>query len=112
MLASLLAPLGAYHKVFQRVCVKLEPALQWLDFSVRGYMMSKPIDNQCKWCIIVFPPQDAPTLVRLKIICLCLCWAVLRRPIHGAASGEASDSEEELAAFCPTVSLSNFSLQA
>ncbi|KAG8006813.1 Reticulophagy regulator 3 [Nibea albiflora] len=73
VLATLLAPLGAYHRVFQHVCVKLEPALQWLDFSVRGYMMSKPIDNQ-----------------------------FLRRPIHGAASGEDSDSEEELAAFCPT----------
>lgn len=73
VLATLLAPLGAYHRIFQHVCVKLEPALQRLDFSVRGYMMSKPIDNQ-----------------------------FLRRPIHGAASGEASDSEEELAAFCPT----------
>lgn len=70
--ATLLAPLGVYHRVFQTVCVKLEPALQWLDFSVRGYMMSKPIDNQ-----------------------------FLRRPIAGAASGDASDSEEELAAFCP-----------
>lgn len=46
--ATLLAPLGAYHRVFQNVCVRLEPALQWLDFSVRGYMMSNPIDNQCK----------------------------------------------------------------
>uniref|UniRef100_A0A1A8FFR3 Family with sequence similarity 134, member C n=1 Tax=Nothobranchius korthausae TaxID=1143690 RepID=A0A1A8FFR3_9TELE len=73
LLATLLAPLGAYHRVFQGVCVKLEPALQRLDFSVRGYMMSKPIDNQ-----------------------------FLRMPIRGAASGEASDSEEELAAFCPT----------
>ncbi|XP_076000334.1 reticulophagy regulator 3 [Genypterus blacodes] len=72
VLASLLAPLAARHKVFQHVCVKLEPVLQRLDFSVRGYMMSKPIDNQ-----------------------------FLRRPIRGAASGEASDSEEELAAFCP-----------
>ncbi|KAM4531597.1 reticulophagy regulator 3 [Odontesthes bonariensis] len=73
LLATLLAPLAVYHRVFQHVCVKLEPALQRLDFSVRGYMMSKPIDNQ-----------------------------FLRRPIRGAASGEASDSEEELAAFCPT----------
>ncbi|KAG7505279.1 hypothetical protein JOB18_027965 [Solea senegalensis] len=73
VLATLLAPLAAYHRVFQHVCVKLEPVLQRLDFSVRGYMMSKPFDNQ-----------------------------FLRRPIHGAASGEASDSEEELAAFCPT----------
>ncbi|XP_029293050.1 reticulophagy regulator 3 isoform X1 [Cottoperca gobio] len=69
--ATLLAPLGAYHRVFQYVCVKLDPVLQRLDFSVCGYMMSKPIDNQ-----------------------------FLRRPLRGA--GEDSDSEEELAAFCPT----------
>ncbi|KAK2833195.1 hypothetical protein Q5P01_017084 [Channa striata] len=73
VLATLLAPLAAYHRVFQHVCIKLEPVLQRLDFSVSGYMMSKPIDNQ-----------------------------FLRRPIRGSASGEASDSEEELAAFCPT----------
>uniref|UniRef100_A0A3P8TI51 Reticulophagy regulator family member 3 n=1 Tax=Amphiprion percula TaxID=161767 RepID=A0A3P8TI51_AMPPE len=73
LLATLLSPLAAYHRVFQHVCVKLDPVLQRLDFSVRGYMMSKPIDNQ-----------------------------FLRKPIHGAGSGEASDSEEELAAFCPT----------
>ncbi|XP_053194453.1 reticulophagy regulator 3 [Scomber japonicus] len=73
VLATLLAPLAAYHRLFQHVCVKLEPVLQRLDFGVHGYMMSKPIDNQ-----------------------------FLRRRIHGAASGEASDSEEELAAFCPT----------
>ncbi|XP_029945358.1 reticulophagy regulator 3 [Salarias fasciatus] len=73
LLSTLLAPLAAYHRVFQHVCMKLEPVLQRLDFSVSGYMMSKPIDNQ-----------------------------FLRRPIRGAASGEASDSEEELAAFCPT----------
>ncbi|XP_027898597.1 reticulophagy regulator 3 isoform X1 [Xiphophorus couchianus] len=72
LLATLLTPLAAYHRVFQCVYVKLEPYLQRLDFSVRGHMMSKPIDNQ-----------------------------FLRRSIRGAASDEASDSEEELAAFCP-----------
>lgn len=72
VLAILLAPLAAYHRVFQHLFVKLEPVLQRLDFSVRGYMMSKPIDNQ-----------------------------FLRKSIRGAATGEASDSEEELAAFCP-----------
>lgn len=73
VLAVLLAPLAAYHRVLQHVGVKLEPVLQRLDFSVSGYMMSKPIDNQ-----------------------------FLRKSIRGAASGDASDSEEELAAFCPT----------
>ncbi|XP_062874646.1 reticulophagy regulator 3 [Trichomycterus rosablanca] len=65
-------PLAVYYQMWQRACVRLEPALQWLDFSVKGYMMSKPIDNQ-----------------------------FLRQPIRGA-SGDGSDSEEELAAFCPT----------
>ncbi|XP_019731317.1 protein FAM134C [Hippocampus comes] len=73
VLVMLLAPLAAYHRVFQRVFVKLEPVLQRLDFSVCGYMMSKPLDNQ-----------------------------FLRMPLHGVISGEGSDSEEELAAFCPT----------
>ncbi|KAL2101199.1 hypothetical protein ACEWY4_002960 [Coilia grayii] len=73
VLSVLLCPLAVYHRLWQRVCVKLEPALQWLDFSASGYMMSKPIDNQ-----------------------------FLRRPIRGAASDDADDSEEELAAFCPT----------
>ncbi|KAM9746176.1 reticulophagy regulator 3 [Menidia menidia] len=73
LLSTLLAPLGAYHRVFQHVYVKLGPVLQRLDFSAGGYMMSKPIDNQ-----------------------------FLRRPIRDEASGDASDSEEELAAFCPT----------
>ncbi|KAM7386991.1 hypothetical protein PAMA_009563 [Pampus argenteus] len=73
VLSTLLAPLAVRHRLFQHVCVKLEPVLQRLDFSIHGYMMSKPIDNQ-----------------------------FLRRPIRDAASGEASDSEEELAAFCPT----------
>ncbi|XP_054463592.1 reticulophagy regulator 3 [Anoplopoma fimbria] len=72
--ATLLAPLGAYHRVFQHVCVKLDPVLQRLDFSVCGYMMSKPIDNQF----------------------------LRRKPLRGSAPGEDSDSEEELAAFCPT----------
>ncbi|XP_077412780.1 reticulophagy regulator 3 [Vanacampus margaritifer] len=73
VLVTLLAPLAAYHRVFQRVFVKLEPVLQRLDFSVCGYMMSKPFDNQ-----------------------------FLRLPLHGVISSEGSDSEEELAAFCPT----------
>ncbi|XP_016896063.1 reticulophagy regulator 3 isoform X1 [Cynoglossus semilaevis] len=73
VMATLLAPLAAYHRAFQHVSVKLEPVLQRLDFSVTGYMMAKPIDNQ-----------------------------FLRKSIHGAASGDPSDSEEELAAFCPT----------
>lgn len=77
--ATLLAPLGVYHRVFQTVCVKLEPALQWLDFSVRGYMMSKPIDNQCKShgtspCPVL---SQASTAARLWVgsahVYVCVC---------------------------------------
>ncbi|KPP73296.1 protein FAM134C-like, partial [Scleropages formosus] len=74
VLMVLLGPLAAYHRMWPRLCVRLEPALQRLDFSVRGYMMSKPIENQ-----------------------------FLRRPLRPAVAGDASDSEEELAAFCPTL---------
>ncbi|XP_048847727.1 reticulophagy regulator 3 [Brienomyrus brachyistius] len=74
VLMVLLSPLAAYHRMWQRLCVRLEPALQRLDFSVRGYMMSKPMENQ-----------------------------FLRRAIRPVATADASDSEEELAAFCPTL---------
>ncbi|XP_051987228.1 reticulophagy regulator 3-like [Xyrauchen texanus] len=73
LLGVLLCPLALYYRLWQRACLKLEPALHWLDFSVKGYMMSKPIDNQ-----------------------------FLRKPIRNGTLDEASDSEEELAAFCPT----------
>lgn len=71
LLFILLWPLAIYHRLGQRVYQKLEPALQRLDFSVRGYMMSKQKE----------------------------------RPTHGRAlpPNEGSDSEEELAAFCPTL---------
>lgn len=62
-------PLAIYHHIGQRVYQKLEPTLQQLDFSVRGYMMSKQNERQ----------------------------------LHGRAlrPSDGSDSEEELAAFCP-----------
>lgn len=71
LLFILLWPLAIYHRLGQRVYQKLEPALQRLDFSVRGYMMSKQKERQ----------------------------------LHGRAlpPNEGSDSEEELAAFCPTL---------
>ena len=46
-----------------------------------------------------------------SIVCVCVCVAVLRRSIRGAASGDASDSEEELAAFCPSVCCLNMHFQ-
>lgn len=71
LLFILLWPLAIYHRLGQRVYQKLEPTLQRLDFSVRGYMMSKQKERQ----------------------------------LHGRAlpPSDGSDSEEELAAFCPTL---------
>ncbi|XP_077315583.1 reticulophagy regulator 3 isoform X5 [Lithobates pipiens] len=45
-LCILLWPLALYHRMGQRVYQKLEPTLQRLDFSVRGYMMSKQNERQ------------------------------------------------------------------
>ncbi|XP_066554618.1 reticulophagy regulator 3 isoform X2 [Amia ocellicauda] len=72
VLAVLLCPLAAYHRVGQRICARLEPALLRLDFSVRGYMMSKQKENQ-----------------------------FLRKSLGPGLLADGSDSEEELAAFCP-----------
>ncbi|KAG8446656.1 hypothetical protein GDO86_014199 [Hymenochirus boettgeri] len=67
----LLWPLAIYYNLGQRIYQKLEPALQRLDFSVRGYMMSRQKERQ----------------------------------MHGRTlpPNESSDSEEELAAFCPSL---------
>ncbi|KAJ8364618.1 hypothetical protein SKAU_G00134490 [Synaphobranchus kaupii] len=46
LLAVLLFPLAVYHRLWQGMLVHLEPALQRLDFSVSGYMMSQPKENQ------------------------------------------------------------------
>lgn len=54
VLGVLLCPLALYYRLWQRVCVRLEPALQWLDFSAKGYMMLKPIDNQCKYTVDLY----------------------------------------------------------
>ncbi|KAK9396744.1 hypothetical protein NXF25_020105 [Crotalus adamanteus] len=73
MLSLLLWPLAVYHNLSQHLYIKLQPALQRLDFSVRGYMMSKHKERQSRHHI----------------------WRE-----HPAGADE-SDSEEELAAFCP-----------
>ncbi|NWX14620.1 RETR3 regulator, partial [Aegotheles bennettii] len=72
LLSILLWPLAVYHRLGQRMYVKLEPALQRLDFSVRGYMISKQREKQLR-----------------------------RRSLNQEAADDGSDSEEELAAFCP-----------
>ncbi|XP_017499210.1 reticulophagy regulator 3 isoform X2 [Manis javanica] len=66
-------PLAVYHRLWDRAYVRLKPALQRLDFSVRGYMMSKQRERQLR-----------------------------RRALHLEHTRDNhSDSEEELAAFCP-----------
>ncbi|XP_042333276.1 reticulophagy regulator 3 isoform X2 [Sceloporus undulatus] len=73
MLLFLLWPLAVYHHLGQRLYIKLEPALQRLDFSVRGYMMSKHKERQLRHQMLS----------------------------QHLTSADGSDSEEELAAFCP-----------
>ncbi|XP_062988208.1 reticulophagy regulator 3 isoform X2 [Elgaria multicarinata webbii] len=73
MLSLLLWPLAVYHRLGQRLYTKLEPAVQRLDFSVRGYMMSKHKERQSRHQMLRQHP----------------------------ATADGSDSEEELAAFCP-----------
>ncbi|MGH0125254.1 UNVERIFIED_CONTAM: hypothetical protein FKN15_051688 [Acipenser sinensis] len=72
MLSVLLWPLAVYHSLGQRIRNRLEPALLQLDFSVRGYMMSKQKERQMR-----------------------------RKPFSQEPLADGSDSEEELAAFCP-----------
>ncbi|XP_020828310.1 reticulophagy regulator 3 isoform X2 [Phascolarctos cinereus] len=74
LLSLLLWPLAVYHRLGQRLSVRLEPALQRLDFSVRGYMMSRQRERHLRRA----------------------------RALHSdRAVEDNSDSEEELAAFCP-----------
>uniref|UniRef100_A0A8B9E3W0 RETREG1-3/ARL6IP-like N-terminal reticulon-homology domain-containing protein n=1 Tax=Anser cygnoides TaxID=8845 RepID=A0A8B9E3W0_ANSCY len=72
LLFVLLWPLAVYHRLGHRVYLKLEPALQRLDFSVRGYMISKQREKQLR-----------------------------HRSLNQEGTDDGSDSEEELAAFCP-----------
>ncbi|NXF85461.1 RETR3 regulator, partial [Eubucco bourcierii] len=72
LLLILLWPLAVYHRLGQRMYRRLEPALQRLDFSVRGYMICRQREKQLR-----------------------------RRALQQEAVDDGSDSEEELAAFCP-----------
>ncbi|XP_036609880.1 reticulophagy regulator 3 isoform X2 [Trichosurus vulpecula] len=74
LLSLLLWPLAVYHRLGHRLYMRLEPALQRLDFSVHGYMMSRQRERQLRRA----------------------------RALHSdRAVEDNSDSEEELAAFCP-----------
>ncbi|NXF13768.1 RETR3 regulator, partial [Smithornis capensis] len=72
LLLVLLWPLAVYHRLGQRLYLRLEPALQRLDFSVRGYMIARQRERQLRG-----------------------------RALGQEAADDGSDSEEELAAFCP-----------
>ncbi|NXU82268.1 RETR3 regulator, partial [Xiphorhynchus elegans] len=72
LLFILLWPLAVYHRLGQRMYLRLEPALQRLDFSVRGYMIARQRERQLR-----------------------------ARALGQEVADDGSDSEEELAAFCP-----------
>ncbi|XP_030077135.1 LOW QUALITY PROTEIN: reticulophagy regulator 3 [Microcaecilia unicolor] len=72
LLFVLLWPLAMYHRLGERIYRRMEPALQRLDFSVQGYMMSKRRERQMRYRVLSHEPAN-----------------------------DGSDSEEELAAFCP-----------
>ncbi|XP_051850376.1 reticulophagy regulator 3 [Antechinus flavipes] len=74
LLSLLLWPLAVYHRLGHRLYMKLEPVLQRLDFSVHGYMMSRHRERQLRRARALHPD---------------------------GAERDSSDSEEELAAFCP-----------
>ncbi|NWY70476.1 RETR3 regulator, partial [Erithacus rubecula] len=72
LLWVLLWPLAVYHRLGQRLSLRLEPVLRRLDLSVRGYVTARQRDRQLR-----------------------------ARALGQEATDDGSDSEEELAAFCP-----------
>eukprot|EP00062_Callorhinchus_milii_P016012 gi/632966863/ref/XP_007899655.1/ PREDICTED: protein FAM134C [Callorhinchus milii] len=72
LIGMLLWPLAIYHSVGQKVYARIEPLLERLDFSVKGYMATKQRERQLR------------------------C-----RAMYAGATDDGSDSEAELEAFCP-----------
>ncbi|XP_051894820.1 reticulophagy regulator 3 isoform X2 [Pristis pectinata] len=72
LVGMLLWPLVIYHQVSIKVYARIEPLLKRLDFSVKGYMLTKQHERQLR-----------------------------RRATAVRAADDGSDSEAELAAFCP-----------
>lgn len=66
MLFVLLWPLAVYHRLGQRMYLRLEPVLQRLDFSVRGYMIARQRERQCEFCAISGPKVSDLDLWYLK----------------------------------------------
>ncbi|XP_072927932.1 reticulophagy regulator 3 [Hemitrygon akajei] len=79
LLSMLLWPLVVYHQLSLKVYARIEPLLKRLDFSVKGYMVSRQRERQLR-----------------------------RRTTAVRAADDGSDSEAELAAFCPKFDDSTF----
>ncbi|XP_067825396.1 reticulophagy regulator 3 [Heptranchias perlo] len=72
LIGVLLWPLVIYYQLGQKVYARIEPVLRRLDFSMKGYMLTKQRERQLR-----------------------------RRAITVRTADDGSDSEAELAAFCP-----------
>lgn len=57
MLVVLLWPLAVYHRLGQRLYLRLEPVLQRLDFSVRGYMVARQRERQREFWAVCGPKE-------------------------------------------------------
>ncbi|XP_038635778.1 reticulophagy regulator 3 isoform X1 [Scyliorhinus canicula] len=80
LIGVLLWPLAIYHQVSLKIYDRIEPVLKRLDFSMKGYMLTKQRERQLSF--LWFIPVHHQTMN-------------VRTPDDG------SDSEAELAAFCP-----------
>ncbi|XP_069763325.1 reticulophagy regulator 3 isoform X2 [Narcine bancroftii] len=72
LISVLLWPLVIYHQLWTKICARIEPLLKHLDFNVKGYLLTKQRER----------------LLR-------------RQAITVRGTDDGSDSEAELAAFCP-----------
>lgn len=79
LISLLLCPLVIYHQLWRKVYARIEPLLKRLDFSVKGYVLTKQRERLMR---------GQATTVR--------------------AADDGSDSEAELAAFCPKLDDSMF----
>ncbi|XP_078080422.1 reticulophagy regulator 3 [Mustelus asterias] len=74
LIGILLWPLAIYHQLGLKIYARIEPVLKRLDFSVKGYMLTKQRERQLR-----------------------------RQALTVRTTDDGSDSEAELAAFCPEI---------
>ncbi|XP_060704500.1 reticulophagy regulator 3 isoform X1 [Hemiscyllium ocellatum] len=72
LIGILFWPLASYHQLGLKINARIEPVLKRLDFSMKGYMLAKQQERQLR--------RRAPAV---------------------RTADDGSDSEAELAAFCP-----------